>query len=216
MPFLVARAVRTSRECQGWGRALSKGGLRSSHYDIAKRDVLLKCFENFWSGLTLPCADILAMAPLLEPLAIRSCKFFWLHLHSSYTHSSKLIPLFFEHTKGSLRNLHIGGVFKSSYHQQTMYGLCPRLETLAIIHANDESFKPLTVAGASEASNNTSIGQTRLLLGFVRHSGSMSWASPAISCVPLEALHNCKSSYPLRFRSLLGSNVSSRSCSSNS
>jgi hypothetical protein len=52
---------------------------------------------------------------------------------------------FLEHTQGSLRNLCIGGVFESASDQKEMYELCPRLESLTMAHANDESLKPLTL-----------------------------------------------------------------------
>jgi hypothetical protein len=60
---------------------------------------------------------------------------------------SSAFPSFLEHTQGSLRNLYIGGVFESSYDQNAMYELCPRLETLTLVHA--KTMPQTTLAGTS-------------------------------------------------------------------
>lgn len=78
--------------------------LRSSHYDIAKRR-LLKYIETFWPGLTkfdgayLPASSLrdILLAGTTCNSKPSSCKFFWLHFHSSHL---KSFLSFLEHTKG--------------------------------------------------------------------------------------------------------------------
>lgn len=111
---------------------------------------------------------------------------------------------FLQNTQGSLKNLYIGGVFESSHDQKAMYDLCPRLETLTMTHANDESLKYLALTGSS-GNKPMCPGLRHLTLPFFRLNSELEvglqtlWLSQLTSCrfwvpndpvesVPIESL----------------------------